>query len=296
MHMELKELHHFIAVVEHRNFSKAASTIYVSQPTLSKSIKKLETKLNVNLFRRSTRSLLLTDAGQIVYQQALKIIGETEELTMLLDNLTHVPSGEIRIGIPPVIGTLFFPKIAVEFGELYPQVSLTLIEHGAKRIESFVDKGQVDVGIVVLPANKQRFHVQPFIEEEFFLFTRPDHRLAQKEIVQIDLLQDENFIVFNRDFALHQLIIQHCEQAGFDPHIIYESSQWDLITELVRADLGITLLPKSIHSKMVQGTAAMIPLENPPIWRLGVITKKDAYQSFAVRALLDYLDTTSKQS
>src|SRR5699024_12154186 len=100
--MKLRELHHFIAIVEHGNFSKAAANIYVSQPTLSKSIKKLEEDLQVHLFRRSTRNLQLTDAGQIVYQQALKINGLIDELAAKLDNLTHSPSGEIKIGIPPV--------------------------------------------------------------------------------------------------------------------------------------------------------------------------------------------------
>jgi len=288
--MKLRELHHFIAIVEHGNFSKAAANIYVSQPTLSKSIKKLEEDLQVHLFRRSTRNLQLTDAGQIVYQQALKINGLIDELAAKLDNLTHSPSGEIKIGIPPVIGTLFFPDIAANFGKLYPNVTLQLIEHGAKKIERFIDEGSVDVGLVVLPTNQQLFEITPFIEEEFYLFTSPNHPLAQEEIVTVTQLKKEKFIVFNQDFALHKLIIHYCEQAGFEPTIAYESSQWDLITELVRADLGITLLPKSIHTKMVHGTTKMIPLQQPPMWKLGVITKKDRYQSFAVRALLQFLE------
>src|SRR5690625_4941935 len=294
--MKLRELQHFIAIVEHGNFSKAAANIYVSQPTLSKSIKKLEEKLHVHLFRRSTRTLELTDAGHIVYQQALKILGETEELSVLLDNLTHVPSGEIKMGIPPVIGTLFFPKIASTFGKLYPKVSLKLVEHGAKRIELLVDEGKVDVGLIVLPTTDRHFHITPFIEEEFFLFTPLHHHLANEKIIRTSQLQDEKFIVFNKEFALHKLIIQHCQQAGFQPKIAYESSQWDLITELVRANLGITLLPKSIRTKMVKDTTKMIPLETPPMWNLGVITKKDRYQSFAVRALIQYLEENGGQT
>lgn len=293
--MMLRELQHFIAIVDYGNFSKAATNIYVSQPTLSKSIKKLEEKLNVHLFRRSTRTLQLTDAGHIVYQQALKILEETEELSALLDNLTHVPSGEISIGIPPLIGTLFFPKIASDFERLYPKVSLTLIEHGAKRIEILVNEGKVDVGLIVLPTTEQHFHITPFIEEAFYLFTPLDHHLAKEEIVQITQLKEEKFILFNKDFALHQLIIQYCQRAGFQPRIAYESSQWDLITELVRADLGITLFPKSIHTKMTHNSVKMIPLQQPPMWNLGVITKKDRYQSFAVRALIQYLEKNGGQ-
>lgn len=283
-------MQHFIAVVKYGSFTKAANKIYVSQPTLSKSIKKLEEKLNVTLFERSTRHVLLTDAGQLVYAQANKIIGATNELTTLLDDLIHVPSGEIKIGIPPLIGTLFFPVIAEKYARVHPDVSLQLVEHGAKRIEFLVEDGQIDLGIVVLPVDRDAFNILPFINEEFMLFTSNAHRLAEEKIVYLESLKHENFILFNREFSLHGLIIQQCEkEAGFYPNIAYESSQWDLITELVIAQLGITLFPKSIYSKMDKQAIQMIPLQSPPMWKLGVITKKDRYLSFAVRSLLQFL-------
>lgn len=288
--MELKELEHFIAVVDYDGFSRAASNIYVSQPTLSKSIKKLEETLNVVLFERSTRRLELTDAGQLVYNKALKIINATEELKTSLDDLMHVPSGEIKIGIPPLIGTLFFPVIAKKFDQKYPQISLQLVEHGAKRIEYLVEDGNVDVGIVVLPVNDKKFDIIPFINEEFKLFVHKQHPLASRNIVRIDELADELFILFNREFSLHDLIINQCEtQGGFRPKIAYESSQWDVIVELVGAELGITLLPKSTYSKMDSSTIATISIESPPMWELGIITKKDRYLSYAVRSLLQFI-------
>src|SRR5699024_12725513 len=85
-----------------------------SQPTLSKSIKKLESTLKVELFERSTRKLVLTDAGKIVYEQAQEIIGATNQLTTLLDNLALIPEGKIKFGVPPLIGALFFPEIRSE--------------------------------------------------------------------------------------------------------------------------------------------------------------------------------------
>jgi DNA-binding transcriptional LysR family regulator len=271
------------------SFTKAAANTYISQPTLSKSIKKLEAELKVELFERSTRKLMLTDAGEIVYKQAIKILGATDELSTLLDDLMNLPTGDIKIGIPPLIGTLFFPTIAKNFGIHYPEVSLELIELGAKRIEHLVDQGEVDVGIIVLPTDKTKFNTLPFIKEEFMLYTYKEHVLAEKKAVKLQQLTEENFILFNREFALHELIINQCQKAGFNPNIVYESSQWDLITELVRSELGITLLPKSIFAKMDQNAIKMIPLSSPPMWELGIITKKDRYQSFAVRSLLQFV-------
>ncbi|MFC0558435.1 LysR family transcriptional regulator [Halalkalibacter alkalisediminis] len=287
--MELKDLRYFIEVVHYGSFTKAAANIYISQPTLSKSLKKLESELKVELFERSTRKLKLTDAGEIVYKQGVKILGATNELNSLLDDLMNLPTGEIKIGIPPLIGTLFFPTIAKNFGKTYPEVTLELVELGAKRIEHLVEGGQVDVGIIVLPTDTSKFDILPFIKEEFMLYTHTTHTLAKMETVNIQQLEEENFILFNREFALHELVIEQCQKAGFQPKIAYESSQWDLIAELVRSQLGITMLPKSIYTKMDQKTIQMTSLEAPPLWELGIITRKDRYQSFAVRTLLSFL-------
>lgn len=287
--MELKDLRYFTEVAHYGSFTKAAASTFISQPTLSKSIKKLESELKVELFERSTRTLMLTDAGEIVLKQASKILEATDELSILLDDLINLPTGKINIGIPPLIGTLFFPAIAKEFKQQYPEVSLELIELGAKRIEQLVEEGQVDVGIVVLPTDQSKFAITPFIKEEFMLYTSTNHRLAHLDEVNLQQLSEESFIVFNREFALHELIIKECQKAGFQPNIAYKSSQWDLITELVVSELGITLLPKSIYRKMDHDTIKMIKLLSPPMWELGFITKKERYQSFAVRALLEFV-------
>lgn len=289
--MELKELEHFLAVVQHGGFSKAASNIYVSQPTLSKSIKKLEASLGVTLFERSTRKLVLTDAGELVYNQAMKIISATNELQEALDDLLNIPSGEIKIGVPPLIGTLFFPTIAKKFASVHPNVSLTLYEHGAKRIEYLVEDGKIDLGIVVMPVDQKKFSITPFVKEEFMFFSHVDHPFAKRASIHIRDLVNESFILFNEEFALHHLIIHQCKtKGGFMPQIAYESSQWDLITELISEKIGITLFPKSIFQKMDPSVMTTVPLEDPPMWELGVITKKERYLSFAVRALLRFIE------
>ncbi|TXC90651.1 LysR family transcriptional regulator [Metabacillus litoralis] len=287
--MELKDLRYFTEVATYGSFTKAASSTFISQPTLSKSIKKLESELKVELIERSTRKLILTDAGKIVLKQASKILGATDELSILLDDLINLPTGNIKIGIPPLIGTLFFPEIAKTFKQEFPEVTLELVELGAKRIEQLVEEGQVDVGIIVFPTDHSKFDITPFIKEEFMLYTNSKHRFAELTKVNLPQLAEESFIVFNREFALHELIIKECQKVGFHPNIAYESSQWDLITELVGAELGITLLPKSIYRKMDQETIKMIKLTSPPMWELGFITKKERYQSFAVRALLKFV-------
>ena len=286
--IDLNELKHFIAVVEHESFTNAAKHIYVSQPTLSKSVDKLEKKLQVKLIERSTRKITVTDAGELVYKQANKILSSTNELNELLDDLKNLPSGDINIGVPPLIGTLFFSKIAQHFGRLNPGIKLHLVELGAKRVETLVEEGKVDIGLVVLPVNEEKFNILPFMEDEFMLFTHKDHPLANRKRIEMKELEEEDFILFTEEFSLHGLVIRQCEQAGFSPRVAYKSSQWDLMTELIISELGVTLFPKSAYDKIDQEKVRITPIKAPPIWKLGVITKQDSYQSFALRSLLKF--------
>lgn len=196
--MELRDLKSFIEVVKHQSFTKAASHSYLSQPSFSKAVKKVEEELKVELFDRSTRHLRLTDAGQIVYEQAQKALVSLSEITFLLDDLRNVAVGEIKIGIPPLIGTLFFPNIAKRVQESYPNVSLQLVERGAKLIGQLVENGEVDLGIVVLPTDTAKFNMLPFISDEFVLYVHKKHPLALRSAIDIRELKEEKFILFQK--------------------------------------------------------------------------------------------------
>jgi len=286
--MEFKDIKAFIEVADHMSFTKAAEHLYLSQPTLSKAVKRLEEELNVLLFNRSTRQLSLTDAGKIVYKQGKVALSSLNEIPIFLDELIGAASGDIKIGMPPLIGTLFFPKIARDFYEKYPNVRIELCEHGAKVIENLVNEGRIDVGITVLPTNDAHFNIHPFISDKFVLAVHRDHSFANRKEIALSALKDEKLILFSKSFILHKFIINACIEAGFKPMISYESSQWDLIIELVASKLGIALLPECIFEKQNNSTIITIPIQAPSLlWNLGIITKKDAYQSFALKKFME---------
>ena len=118
--MELRDLQLFMAVVEEESYTKAAARMYVSQPTLSKSIKRLEEELAITLLHRTTRKVAVTEEGRVVYDYAKRIVNTKEALDRSLQDMRDVQRGTIRIGIPPLIGTLFFPEIAQQFHQKFP--------------------------------------------------------------------------------------------------------------------------------------------------------------------------------
>lgn len=294
--MDLREIQLFMEVADQQSFTKAAERTYLTQPSLSKVVKKLEEELQVELFDRSTRHLWLTDAGKVVYQQGQKSLESLAELKVLLDELRNVKTGKIKIGIPPLVGTLVFPDMALKFHAKYPKVWLQLIELGAKRIVNLVEENKVDLGISVLPVNEEKLNVYPLISDEFVVFIYDDHPLSNKGNLAISELKHENFILFSNDFTLHDSVINACKENGFEPNVSYETSQWDLITELVAAKMGIALLPKSIFYKQNHSNVKMIPIKDSVfLWRLGIITKKDIYHSFATKELLKMLIRNSNE-
>lgn len=289
--MDIKHLQYFIEVSRMKSFSKAAEHLYVTQPTISKMIRNLERELGVSLFARTNKSVELTDAGEVIFEQAKVIDKAFKDLEFQLENLTDLKKGNIHIGLPPMIGSLYFPDIIGGFHDRYPDITIRLFEVGSKRIEDEISKGDLDIGVVVLPVNEKVFDSFSFEKEEIKLVVSASHRFADLKEIELSQLKDENFILFNDDFALHSRIISSCASAGFQPNIISESSQWDFIGKMAASKLGIALMPESICRDLTSDVS-ILSVSDPSIhWELAVIWLKDAYLSYAGREWLKYAKT-----
>lgn len=290
--MDIRHLTYFIEVAHQRSFTKAAQALHITQPSISKMIKILEEELDVILFYRSAKQIELTDAGKALLYQSQQIVNSFQNLTSDLADVINSKKGAITIGLPPMVGARFFPKIISDFTALHPQISLTLLEVGSQKVQVGIDDGSLDIGVVMLPIDENIFEMFPIIDEPMMLIVHPDHSLAQQSSVHLSQLKDENFIFFRKSFTLHERIITRCIEHGFSPNIVFKSSHWDFIAEMVAINFGIALLPKTICKELDQNRLKIIPLIEPMIhWRLGVIWKKDRYLSFAAK---EWLTFTSK--
>lgn len=286
--MDIKHLQYFLEVAKYNSFSLAAEHLYITQPTISKMIKNLEKELGVSLFDRSKKKLTLTDAGQIILEQAKLIDLAFHNLETELDNLLELKKGHIRIGIPPIFDAQFLLQLIGRFHEKYPGITFEFGEDGSKKIEEDVHNNHLDVGVIVLPTNNELFLHFPLMEEDLKLIIHPSHPLAQKTEVNLVELASEPFILFNKDFALHDRIISSCNSVGFNPHVISKSSQWSFIEEMVSWNLGVSLLPESICRHLSKNVKA-ISIKNPSIrWELAIIWNKNQYLSYAAKEWLQF--------
>ncbi len=282
--MDIRHLQYFLEVARCKSFTKAGEVLHITQPTISKMVKNIEEELGVELFDRSGRRVELTDAGEIIYAQANHIVRAFDNLSSELDDLMNLKRGHIRIGLPPMVGASFFPKVIGKFRELYPDVTIQLVEDGAKKVETDVANGTLDLGVVLLPTNEDIFHAISFVKKRLMLLVHPTNRLAAKSEAALAELAGQPFILFREDFALHDRIPAACIRVGFQPVVVCESSQWDFIYEMVAANLGIALLPEPVTREMDTSRVRILPLVEPEIpWHLAIIWRKDRYLSFAAR-------------
>ncbi|WP_040952623.1 LysR family transcriptional regulator [Gorillibacterium massiliense] len=294
--MDVRQLHYFTEVARCGSFTKASETLHLSQSTLSKGIKSLEEELGVSLFDRSSRRIELTDAGETVLSEAESILQSFYHLTDTLYEVMQVKKGTVRLGMPPIIGSLFFPGIIARFHKQYPGISIRLGEDGSKRVEQAVQNGETDAGVVVLPVEEGLFDIRPFLQEKLAVIVGCQHPLAGSREVQLAALKDEPFILLKEGFAINDRIREECRRLGYVPHIVYESAEWDFISEMVAEGLGLSFLPESLCRKLDASRIRTLDLTGPVIpYEVAVITRIGRYLSFAARAFLDHVEQESIQ-
>lgn len=283
-----KELTIFNVVKEEKSFTKSGEKLFIAQPSISKTIQKLENELNVTLFDRSKRTLTLTDAGEVVYKHSKNLLGLLEQMQIELNELSDLMVGKLSIGLPQIIGAFIFPPIVQEFSQRYPGVTLSIEENGGLVTERHVEMGSLDIGFVVLPVDNPNLLVEQIYEDSFVLCVSSHHPLARRDTISLEEAKHEKFILFDRSFALHGVVIDACKKSGFAPTMLLESTQWDLILELVSAQMGVSIVPRVLADKLNNINIVSIPITSPELkWQIGMISNSKSYQSFALKGFVE---------
>lgn len=288
--MDIRELKYFAQIASSASYSIASEKLYVSQPALSKVIQKLENELGVELFYTHQRQQRLTAEGQRLYEKALRVIGEYDDLIRSAQTQESIHAGQVYVGFPAVAGTCFFCELIAEFSKLYPDIRLHIEEHGTQRILSAVESGTLDVGCVVLPIPEDAFDSRLFVQDISCLVVSSSHPLAQRDRITLSELRDEAFVLLGTEFATHYDIRAALQEAGFEPNIVMLSSQWDFIIQLVRLNYGISFLPRSLFQRFYYPDIHLLEVDHLMQHEdLVLITKKGRYLSHNVQCFLNFV-------
>lgn len=289
--MEIRHLEYFIEVARQKSFSKAADEMHISQPSISKVIKEIENHFGVTLFYRTTKYVELTDAGEIILEQAENIVSSFQNISAHLDGRSKLQSGKIRIGIPPITGLTTFACLFGPFRKEYPNINIQLFESGSKKIEAGIQDGTLDVGIICIPPrDRELYETTCSIQDPLRLVVHPEHPLAKCKIVDYASLSEEFFVLYSNDFSLNDLIMDRCMQAGFRPKVIFETLQLELMTQLVADHFGVALLPSTVCQHLDNDALVSLPMEDPPVYlQLAMAWKKDRYLSHVTKEWLQFV-------
>jgi len=287
--MDLKQIRAFISVANSLNFTKAAQELYMTQSSVSKLIKSLEDELGTPLFYRNPKTEL-TEIGKSIYKKGINIISLMDSIPLEVENYYELSKGEIKIGIPPLTGSSFFPKIIGEFNSRYPNVEIQLFESGSKQIEHKLEGGELDIGIMVPdPIMNHIYDSIDFVRSPLLVVVNKNNNLAHKKIIKFEELKNEKFVLFQEDFRLYDNIIERCKLNNFEPYIICKSSQREFIAEMVASDVGIAFLPEITCMETKKKNIVFIPLEEPSIYlELSITWRKDRYLSHASKEWIKF--------
>lgn len=285
--MNMNHFIYFIEVVKKNSFTKAAESLFISQSTISKAIRALEEKYDTELIDRTARTFKLTEAGKIFYASAVKIVQsyhmETEVLTARLNSRR----GTLALGIPPVTITIMYPLLS-QYHAMYPEVILNIHEVGAQTAYTLVKQAAVDMSILISPFEDTDFYQLPLMNSEAVCVVHNHHRLVNYDAISFQKLKDENFLIFDDTYMLHNNIFDCCQQAGFTPHVTLQSKQWDLLVEAASLEQGIGILPKPIIERFCPHKVKMLRLQDPPLPWIPILTyHKEKFISSPMKLFID---------
>ena len=241
--MNLRDLKYLVALADLRHFGKAAEACFVSQPTLSTQIRKLEEELGVVLVERAPRKVMLTAAGQDVVQRARRIVADVEEMKEAARRSHDPASGTLRLGVFPTLGPYLLPHVVPALRETFPKLELLLVEEKSDVLLQRLRDGQLDAALLALPLHDEQLHAQLLFEEPFVLAAPERHPLAQARGLHIDDLGHETLLLLEDGHCLRDQALDVCRLAGAQEKSGFRATSLETLRQMVAANVGATLLP-----------------------------------------------------
>jgi LysR family transcriptional regulator, hydrogen peroxide-inducible genes activator len=242
--MEMHQLRYFAAVARTGNFSRAARECRVAQPSLSQQILKLEEEVGERLFDRTQRRAFLTPAGSLFLPHALSILEAAERGRQEIREMCGQVRGKILLGALPTIAPYFLPDLIRSFREKHPGVELILHEETTEQLLGNLEEKELDVALISDAPPNPRIEIHQLFTEELLLCLPTSHPLVRQEKVVADDLQQEKFILMQDGHCLGAQAHRFCESKGFQPEISCRSAQIGTVLAMVKAGLGISLIPE----------------------------------------------------
>ena len=293
--MNLRDLRYFVALADTRHFGKAAERSFVSQPTLSAQIKKLETYLGVQLIERQPRKVTLTEMGARILPLARSILQESDEIVSLARNDHDPLSGKLKVALIPTIGPYLLPLVARKLRKQLPRLKLMLYEHQTQPLLEKLRAGDIDLGILALPVPLDGLEARPLYDEDFTLAVPSNSPLAKRSNVKIDDLTGETLLLLEDGHCLRDQALDVCSRIDVKESEDYRATSLETLRQMVAAGLGITLLPKlATRGPFGSGQGLTVKEFSRPVpsRSVGAVWRKSTARTDAIKAVCDAIHSS----
>ncbi len=243
--MTITQLQYVLAVAEHRNFTLAAEKCFVTQPTLSMQIQKVEEELSILIFDRSKKPIQLTEIGQKIVNQAKNIVNEANRMQDIVEQQKGFIGGEFRLGIIPTVMPTLLPMFLNTFIKKYPKVKLIVEELNTEEIIIKLKNGHLDAAIAATPLMEEKIKEVVMYYEPFMVYVPTNHQHFQKDELEVDDLNLDEILLLQDGHCFRDGILNLCRNTNPNKHTHFqlESGSFETLIKLADEGLGITLLP-----------------------------------------------------
>lgn len=286
--IKLKDLRYLVAVADTRHFGRAAEKCFVSQPTLSAQLKKLEDYLGVQLVERQPKNVTLTEAGEQIVARARRILEASEEVVTLARAHRDPLAGRLRLALLPTVGPYLLPRVSQPIRKALPRLELRLYEYQTVPMLEKIEAGEIDLGILALPVDVEGLESRELYTEPFVVAVPDQHRLARRESVKVNDLDGETLLLLEDGHCLREQALEVCSNAGLHEKQDFRATSLETLRQMVATGAGITLLPE-LSSKGAYGSAKGVsirPFARPaPVRHVGAVWRKTSARRAAIDAV-----------
>jgi DNA-binding transcriptional LysR family regulator len=264
--MELRQLNYFVTVAEELHFGKAADRLQITQPALSKQIASLEEALGVQLLSRTKRTVQLTPAGQVFFEQAQQLLSHAEATIQLTQRTDRGDVGQLAIGFTATAVHTVMPQLVCDFRQDYPNVEISIIELATEAQVAALNQDKLDLAFLHPPIDARGIELHPILVEEFVAVLPQQHPLLKYDHIPLEAFANEPLIIHPRREgpALYDGFVRVCQAAGFQPKIVKETISLQTRVCWVAIGMGITFVSSELQF-LVGRNVVCRPLETCPI-------------------------------
>ncbi len=290
--MTLTELRYIVTLAQERHFGRAAEKCFVSQPTLSVAVKKLEGELNIAIFERSKSAVSPTPLGEKIIQQAEKVLAEIRTLQELADSGKDQLNSPLKVGAIFTIGPYLFPHLVPQTYQRAPNMSLFIEESYTAVLRRQLREGELDAIIIALPFTEPDVMTRPLYDEAFVVVMPKDHALTKFKHIELDMLPDQDLLLLGEGHCFRDQVLELCpalvQQQNSRIGSVTQGSSLETLKYMVATGLGITVLPESAVGNLDSNLITTRPFASPAPFRTVALAWRASFpRGQAIDLLLD---------